>query len=374
MSRMRSRVLIGDVCLVLATVGVVLVGGVLRPPPARAASADVAALQVAMKAVGLYTGRVDGVTGPRTLRAVVRFQRGKKLTADGVAGPRTRKRLGRRGTPSLGSRPMRRGHRGWDVAALQFLLRSRGFSAGAVDGGFGGATLAAVRRFQRAARLSRDNVAGPRTIAALRRKTVSAPKSASASPTVADPVRFLRPVPGPSTDGFGRVGGRRHTGLDFPLATGDPISAAGRGVVSFAGYNAFGYGNLVVVSHRLGFESWYAHLSTIAVSAGQAVNGGTLIGAGGSTGRSTGPHLHFEVRRNGTPIDPIPRLLGAAARAGGVTNRRPSADGSAPRIDHGAAARAGSTPTVRTLRCRPNADARSTRDSDPFRARIDRCP
>ncbi len=357
MSRLRYSVLIGGACLLVVI-------GVTRPPAARAASADVAALQVAMKAVGLYGGRVDGVTGPRTLRAVTRFQRSKRLSADGVAGPRTRKSLGRRGTPSLGSRTMRRGHRGWDVAALQFLLRSRGFTSVSVDGGFGGGTLSAVRRFQRAAGLAADDQAGPRTLSALRRRTIVATNaSATTATTVADPVRFLRPVAGPSTDGFGWVGGRRHTGIDFPLATGAPISAAGRGVVSFAGYNAHGYGNLVVVSHRLGFESWYAHLSSIAVRAGQSVTGGTLIGGGGSTGRSTGPHLHFEVRRNGTPIDPMPRLIGAAART-----RIPAAD-----TEASAGSRA-STPTVRALTCRPNADARSTRDSDPYRARLDRCP
>jgi murein DD-endopeptidase MepM/ murein hydrolase activator NlpD len=76
-----------------------------------------------------------------------------------------------------------------------------------------------------------------------------------------------------------------------------------------AGWNSGGYGNLVVIRHRLGFESWYAHLSAVYVGAGQGVSGGTRIGAVGSTGASTGPHLHFEVRRNGTPVDPAPYLL-----------------------------------------------------------------
>jgi hypothetical protein len=84
-------------------------------------------------------------------------------------------------------------------------------------------------------------------------------------------------------------------------------------VVRFAGWNSGGYGRLVVVGHRLGFETWYAHLSRIAVSPGQAVVGGTRIGNVGSTGRSTGPHLHFEVRHAGIPINPMPRLLGTVA-------------------------------------------------------------
>lgn len=311
------------------------------PQPARAARADVAALQVALRAVGLYTGAIDGISGPWTRGAVRRFQRSRRLAVDGVAGPRTRRALGRRGRPRLGSRALRFGRSGWDVAALQFLLSRRGYGPGGFDGGFGPRTAAAVRRFQRAAGLRVDGVAGPATLRALRRKRLYAAPSG--------PVRFLRPVRGRYTDGFGWVGGRRHTGIDFPAPTGTPVGAAGRGVVAFAGWNTGGYGKLVVVRHRLGFESWYAHLSDISARRGQAVVGGTHIGHVGSTGRSTGPHLHFEVRRFGTPIDPRPRLLMAtAAQAGRGSGRR--------------------------LVCRPNADAWSSRDADPPLARVDRCP
>jgi len=323
--------------------GVVAVLGLLAapPPPAHAARADVAALQVALRAVGLYPGSIDGISGPWTRRAVRRFQRSRRLTVDGIAGPRTRRALGRRGRPRLGSRPMRVGRRGWDVAALQFLLHQRGYGPGGFDGGFGPRTASAVRRFQRAAGLVVDGIAGPTTLRALRRKRLVA------GPT--GPVRFLRPVRGPITDGFGWVAGRRHTGLDFPAPAGRSVGAAGRGVVVFAGWNSGGYGNLVVVRHRLGFESWYAHLSSVSTRRGQVVVGGTHIGHVGSTGRSTGPHLHFEVRRFGTPIDPRPRLLAAtAARAARASGRR--------------------------LVCRPNADAWNSRDADPPLARLDRCP
>ena len=81
----------------------------------------------------------------------------------------------------------------------------------------------------------------------------------------------------------------------------------------FAGWNTGGYGNLVVVKHRLGFATWYAHMSRIASRPGQVVSGGTLLGYVGSTGRSTGPHLHFEVRRFDTPVDPLPYLLAGTA-------------------------------------------------------------
>jgi murein DD-endopeptidase MepM/ murein hydrolase activator NlpD len=236
---------------------------------------------------------------------------------------------------------MRNGMRGWDVAALQFLLSARGYGPGGFDGGFGPNTDTAVRRYQSAAGLAVDGVAGPVTLRALRQRRIY---------SSGDPVRFLRPVSGPIGDGFGWVSGRRHTGLDYPLAYGSRVGAAGRGHVVFAGWNSGGYGNLVVVRHRLGFESWYAHLASVAVSPGQWVVGGNTIGYVGSTGRSTGPHLHFEVRHFGTPIDPRPRLLTAAAAGSRSAERG------------------------RKLVCRPNADARRTKDADPPVARAGRCP
>jgi len=325
---------------------------VLAAIPATRADAgrpDVASLQVALRAMNLYGAQVDGISGPLTRRGVRRFQRRKRLTVDGIAGPRTRRALGRRGRPSLGRRAMRNGSRGWDVAGLQYLLATRGFEAGGFDGGFGPNTLAAVRRFQSAAGLTVDGVAGPLTLGALRRRTLT--RTGPGGPS--GPVRFLRPVSGPMGDGFGMRDGRPHTGIDFPMPMGAKVGAAGVGTVISAGYNSGGYGNLVVVRHRLGFETWYAHLSAIAVSVGESVTGGSRIGSIGSTGRSTGPHLHFEARLYGTPIDPLPRLLSRVAARGGAREAR----------------RRGGR-----LRCRPNADAWNTRDTDPPFARFGRCP
>ena len=294
------------VCRRIAVLCGVALAALLQAPVAHAVSSDTAALQVALRALRFYAGPVDGIAGPGTRAAVRRLQRRRGLAVDGVAGPRTLRALGRRGRPRLGSRVMHAGQHGWDVAALQFLLRRRGCDPGGIDGGFGSGTAAAVRSCQQRYGLGADGLAGAATIRALRS---GSPRARPRSATPAGPVRFVRPIAAQLGDGFGMRGGRPHHGLDFPAPTGTAVTAGGVGVVRSAGWNAFGYGNVVVVSHRLGFESWYAHLSSIAVVPGQTVSGGVLVGRVGSTGQSTGPHLHFEVRQNGTPVDPLPLLL-----------------------------------------------------------------
>lgn len=98
-----------------------------------------------------------------------------------------------------------------------------------------------------------------------------------------------------------------HAGLDFKGLTGAPIYAAARGKIVFAGRHA-GYGNSVEIDHGNGLRTRYAHMSAFRARVGESVRAGQLIGAVGSTGRSTGPHLHFEVRLNGQPINPRPLL------------------------------------------------------------------
>ncbi len=283
-----------------------LVAVLLAVPASAAASpARVAALQSALQGLHLYDGFVDGIAGPLTRHGVLSLQRRRGLAVDGVFGPRTRRALGWRGRPGLGSRPMRQGNRGWDVAALQFLLQRAGHGPGRADGVFGPLTRGAVLRAQRAAGVAVDGIAGPVTIRSLR---------GGGSPTTVSnptgPVRFLRPVAGPIGDGFGAPRSDHvHQGLDFPVPYGTRVGAAGVGTTIFAGYNYGGFGNLVVIQHRLGYTSWYAHLSSITTWVGEEVVGGTRIGYVGSTGASTGPHLHFEVRRYDTPVDPAPLLL-----------------------------------------------------------------
>ena len=102
---------------------------------------------------------------------------------------------------------------------------------------------------------------------------------------------------------FGYRHRRRHQGADLPLHTGTPVYAAFNGKVRLAKYYK-GYGNLVVLRHENGLETFYAHLSKIIVSEDQWVEAGSIIGLGGSTGRSTGAHLHFETRYKGYAFDP----------------------------------------------------------------------
>jgi murein DD-endopeptidase MepM/ murein hydrolase activator NlpD len=104
-------------------------------------------------------------------------------------------------------------------------------------------------------------------------------------------------------------GGRNefHPGLDFKGKVGDPVKCTASGKVIFTG-KAGGYGNCVRIQHLGNIETWYGHLSRINVHEGQHVTVGDVIGKVGSTGRSTGPHLHYEVRRNGKPVNPVQYL------------------------------------------------------------------
>lgn len=111
------------------------------------------------------------------------------------------------------------------------------------------------------------------------------------------------PYKGKLSSRYGMRSGRKHQGVDMPLKTGDPVYAAFDGKVRFS-KSSGGYGNLVVIRHNNGLETYYGHLSKRSVEAGDWVVAGQEIGKGGSTGRSTGPHLHFEVRYYGHTFDP----------------------------------------------------------------------
>jgi hypothetical protein len=266
------------------------------PAAAAARSADVAALQVALRARGVYHGSVDGIAGPGTASGVRRLQAAHRLAVDGIPGPATRRALGWRGRPMLGTRTVGPGARGWDVAALQFLLAVHGFPSGPMDGVLGPRGSAALLRFQLWAGLPRAGVAGPLT----RSRLATAPPRS--------PLRFAAPLPGARISSrFGPRGDMLHPGVDFAAAYGTPVRAAGRGCVRFAGPMT-GYGNTVVIAHRSGMTSWYAHLASISTGSGRCVVAGVRIGTVGSTGVSTGPHLHFELRLRGAAVDPLSGL------------------------------------------------------------------
>ena len=119
-------------------------------------------------------------------------------------------------------------------------------------------------------------------------------------------VSLIKPITGTITSRFGSISSIRssaHTGLDIGASTGTQVKAAASGTVIWAGYKG-SLGNLVVISHSNGVQTYYGHCSKIYVSSGQTVSQGQIISAVGSTGNSTGPHLHFEIRVNGVAYNP----------------------------------------------------------------------
>lgn len=133
-----------------------------------------------------------------------------------------------------------------------------------------------------------------------------------AAPGIQSAVPCAWPVSHPTmqiTSCFGepRSGGRRHKGLDIAAPRGTAVTATAPGKTSFAGTQK-GYGKLVIIDHCNGYETAYAHLDTILTSCSSPVRRGTIIGRLGATGNATGPHLHYEVRRNGLALDPAPFL------------------------------------------------------------------
>ena len=169
------------------------------------------------------------------------------------------------------------------------------------------ALLAGVKGDREAIEAETEDLAGrSQKLANQIRAAQGLPPAPSGSVAVGAPsaAGLVWPVSGPITSGFGMRWGRMHEGIDIAGASGTPIAAAAAGTVIVAGWNG-GYGNLVVVNHGGGISTAYGHLSSIAVSVGQAVGQGSVVGGMGTTGHSTGVHLHFEVRVNGAAVNPL---------------------------------------------------------------------
>ena len=154
------------------------------------------------------------------------------------------------------------------------------------------------------AKAEADKIAKQRAALATKtKKTGSSKLTSGATYSGAENSNFIVPI---SSKGITRGISRGHTGIDYRADTGTPVTAANNGTIIeiTAGWSG-GWGNSVVISHGNGITTRYAHLSRSSVSVGQLVGQGAIIGYSGSTGFSTGPHLHFEARRNGSVINPF---------------------------------------------------------------------
>lgn len=122
------------------------------------------------------------------------------------------------------------------------------------------------------------------------------------------PSRFLWPVRGKVTSPFGRRGSRMHDGIDIAVPRGTPVHAAASGEVVYSDQRLSGYGKLVIIRHSGNFFTAYAHNQRNLVRRGDHVRAGDIIARAGSSGRASGPHVHFEIRRGSTPVDPLAYL------------------------------------------------------------------
>jgi len=222
-----------------------------------------------------------------------------KASRDGVADARRRTRLARREAARVeaavaAATQEQRGVVGRLVASRDALLAARRDKS---------ATLASIRE-DRASVL--DEIQALEQQSADLAARIRAAQQASSSDIVPPTGNgmFAWPVSGPVTSGYGLRWGRMHEGIDIAVSLGTAVRAAAAGTVIYAGWLG-GYGNLVVVDHGSGLSTAYAHNTSFAVSVGQQVAAGQVVSYSGSTGHSSGPHVHFEVRLNGSAVDPL---------------------------------------------------------------------
>jgi murein DD-endopeptidase MepM/ murein hydrolase activator NlpD len=197
----------------------------------------------------------------------------------------------------------------------QLLAETRPKGGGALDGGFAGDTFKQMLDEAIADKMTAAGGIGMTQMfaAQLDRSGEVAAAPTSPSPLPEGVPHFILPVAGRPSSGYGpRIdplhgAEGNHPGVDLAATSGTEVAAAAGGTVIHAG-PAGSYGNLVTVRHDNGFETRYAHLSAVDVRVGDLVEAGQGVGKVGTTGHSTGPHLHFEVRHDGRPVDPSPLL------------------------------------------------------------------
>ena len=264
--------------LIAASIAGAASGDRRRPDP------NVAGLQTALRMQRLYRGPIDGILGPQTVAALRTLQRRARLASTNLLGDRTLSALGKLGRPRYGTRTLRRGLVGLDVAGLQFELRYHGFPTrgrGILDA----QTFGALVRFQRFAGVRADGVAGRATFEALDRPPPPTPNLRSPLAVVEHATAVGNAVE-----------------LACPYATA--VAAVVAGTVVFAANRAHGYGYTVITRDARGLDVLYAHLARIDLRPGQRVIPGAFVGLAGWTGkRRAQTSLRLELRLRGAELN-----------------------------------------------------------------------